>query len=384
MPRPPLPWQREPMTLTRLARLLAALALAATVAPTAPALADVAAPPGAEHAAEPARTVDVMTRNLYLGAGLEAIIAALATGDPNQIVAAATQTWNTVRASDPEERMAAIADEIAADRPAVVGLQEVTTWTTYSFNPATGQVSNPAVAYDFLDLLLAELAERGMTYHEVPGATAHNFASQPIPVLAGAAFPTQAVSLADRDVILRRDDVAARNGRSGNFATILEPPAFPLTVDRGWGSADVRTRLATFRFVNSHTEAFGPEAIRVAEVTELFAAQAAITADSGALPTVYVGDYNSEPTEAGYLTLAAQLDDAWVGTNGAADGFTCCQLASLTNTTSVLDERIDLVMTTGDVTATESHTTGTTPVDLPGNTWWASDHAGVVARLVIE
>ena len=373
---------------TRPRGLVAALlaALVALTGPTAAApavAADPLPPPGAAQAADPARTADVMTRNLYLGAGLDAIVAALASGNPAQVVGAATATWNTVQASDPAERMAAIADEIAASRPAVVGLQEVTTWSTYPYNPATGATGSPTVAYDFLDLLLTALAERGMTYHEVPGATAHNFASQPIPVLTGAAYPTTAVSLADRDVILRRDDVRAWNGQHGNFTTILRPPASPLRVDRGWGSADVRTRLATFRVVNAHTEAWGPEALRVAQVSELFAAQAAIAATAGPLPTVYVGDYNSSPGEAGYATLAAQLGDAWVATNPGDPGYTCCQLPSLTNATSLLDERIDLVMTGTGLTATATHLTGTTIVDLPGATAWASDHAGVVARLVV-
>ena len=80
--------------------------------------------------------------------------------------------------------MGAIADEIVAADAAVVGLQEVTTWTTFAYNPQTGAVSNPTVAYDFLDLLLDALAARGADYREVAGATANNFSSPPIPVLA--------------------------------------------------------------------------------------------------------------------------------------------------------------------------------------------------------
>ena len=189
--------------------------------------------------------------------------------------------------------MGAIADEIVAADPHAVGLQEVTRWTTYDYNPSNGTTSNATVAYDFLDLLLAELAERGVTYREVPGATATNFTSPPIPILAGAPYPTRAVSLQDRDVIIVRDGVKATNAQSGNFEAILGPPDFPLPADRGWGSADLRTRLATFRFVNSHTEAFSPEFLRVLEVRELLEEQERITEESGALPTVYAGDYNS-------------------------------------------------------------------------------------------
>lgn len=359
----------------------AALTLTATLAPVGAATA-TPQPVGPTQAAANGRPVDVMTRNLYLGAGLDLIVGAMATGNIDTIKAAATTTWNQVVASDPEERMAAIADEIAAARPAAVGLQEVTEWTTLQLGTSGLQ---QVEVYDFLDLLLAELEERGVSYHEVEGATADNFASPFIPVNAGA---TVAVKLADRDVILRRDDVAATNGRNGNFSAILELPD-GTDVDRGWGSADLTTKLATFRFVNAHTEAWGPEAIRVAQVTQLFGAQDAITAELGALPMVYVGDYNSdaprlgEPGEGGYNALDARLDDAWVQANGTALGDTCCQAAELDSTTSQLDDRIDLVMVSDDVQAKKASTTGTTPVDLPGETWWASDHAGVLARLIV-
>lgn len=362
----------------------AALTLTATLAPIGAATA-TPQPAGPTQAVAKGRTVDVMSRNLYLGAGLTEIVTALGSGNNAAIVQAASQTWQVVQASDPEERMAALADEIAAARPAVVGLQEVTTWTTYPYNPMTGEFGEATVAYDFLELLLAELAERGVAYEEVQGATAYNFTSPQIPVVTTAPpYPTEAVSIADRDVILRRPGVKVSNAQSGNFETLL--PLGGLIVDRGWGSADVRANGARFRFVNAHTEAFGPEAIRVGEVMELFAAQDAITEEYGALPTVYVGDYNTsadDPADTAYSVLTDRLTDAWEVTNGDEDGFTCCQLADLSNPTSVLDERIDYVLTTDDVRAKSTYLTGTTPIDLPGETWWASDHAGVVAKLVI-
>lgn len=363
----------------------AAAALTATLAPAGAALAapQPAPLPVASQAAEPMHTADVMTRNLYLGASLDKIIDALTT-NPSNIVPAATETWANVQASDPVERMAAVADEIAAARPAVVGLQEVTRWSTYAYNPVTRQtVGDATVEYDFLDLLLTALAERGVTYYEVPDATSHNFDSPAIPISDGGPYPTKAVQLADRDVILSRGDVEASNGHSGNFQSILHLGALP--VDRGWGSAEVQTRFTTFRFVNAHTEAWGPEQIRIDQVDELIAAQGAITQEDGELPTVYVGDYNSAaPSGGAYQELTSQLGDAWTKTNRNAPGFSCCQAALLENEQSGLDERIDLVLTTADVTATRSYLTGTTPLDLPGDTWWASDHAGVVARLVIH
>jgi hypothetical protein len=318
-----------------------------------------------------------MTRNLYLGAELNAILAALASQNQQAVVVAATQTWQTVQDSHPAERMAAVADEIVAAKPAAVGLQEVSTWSTVPLNPATLQATGaPSVRYDFLQLLLDALAARGVTYRAVDGATSRNFSSEFIPVLVGG-VPSQAVKLVDRDVILVRDGVKATNARHGSFDTVLQPPLAPLRVDRGWGSADLRSKLATFRFVNAHTEAFGPEQIRVGEVLELFAAQDQIAAQSGALPTVYVGDYNSAaPSGGGYQALRTRLSDLG-GTRP-----TCCQEGTLTDPVPAFDTRIDLVLGTAGVRGISSTRTGTQPVDLPGDTWWASDHAGVVSRLV--
>jgi hypothetical protein len=373
-----------------LVRVLAPLLLLLPLLPVAAAAADTA-PPGASSAADPARTVTVMTRNLYLGASLDGIIDALATGTQTDVVLAATATWQTVQTSDPAARMGAIADEIVAAKPTAVGLQEVSTWSTLPLNPATLQpVGAPTVRYDFLSLLLDALAARGVTYREVAGATPTNFTSPFIPVLVGG-VPSQAVKLVDRDVILVRDGVKATNGRHGNFETILSlpQPGGALDVDRGWGSADLRKGLATFRFVNAHTEAWGDEAIRVGEVQELFDAQDAITAESGALPTVYVGDYNSHaPSGGGYLTLRSRLSDLWLDSHPGepdpnAGSVTCCFGALLNDPTNALETRIDLLLGTAGVHALSTHRIGDVPVDLPGNLWWASDHAGVVGKLVI-
>ncbi len=383
--------------MTRARRRSAVIALAASALALGTALAPAASvqagPPDAARAAAPARTATVMTRNLYLGAELGPVLAALATGNSTAIVGAATQTWNAVQATRPEERMGAIADEIVAVDAAVVGLQEVTTWTRFDYNPVTGAVSNPTVRYDFLALLLDALADRGADYREVAGATAHNFSSPPVPVLAtpGATFPTIAVRLADRDVIIARDDVRVGNARTGTYQNIVSFPfgGGVLPVPRGWGSADVQVQRTTFRFVNSHLEAFGipgvdAEQVRVAQAGELLAAQAAIAEQAGDLPMVYVGDYNSRAPDApAYDRLLAGVGtDAWTRSHPGEPGYTCCLGATLTDPNNPLTSRIDLVLVSPDVKAPRATVVGDDPADMTASGLWPSDHAGVVARLV--
>lgn len=367
--------------------------LLALVAALAPGASVHAGPPGAGHGT-PARTATVMTRNLYLGADLDPILTALASGNDAAIVGAATQTWAAVQATRPEERMEAIADEIVASDADAVGLQEVTTWTTFAYNPVSGTTSSPTVVYDFLDLLLDALDERGADYREVAGATAHNFSSPPIPYLASptATFPTRAVRLADRDVIIVRDDVASTNARTGTYQNIISFPydGTLLPVARGWGSADLTVGKSTFRFVNSHLEAFGipgldGEQVRVAQVGELLAAQGALAAELGALPMVYVGDYNSRAPDApAYMRLLAGVGaDAWPRNHPGDPGFTCCLGATLTDPDNPLTSRIDLVLHSRDVKAARAHVVGDDPADMTASGLWPSDHAGVVARLVV-
>jgi endonuclease/exonuclease/phosphatase family metal-dependent hydrolase len=395
--RPP---RRRALALGLCASVLAATTTAtttatatATPAPGAGASAGHSSASASPHAASPARSATVMTRNLYLGADLGPILAALATGKDAAIVGAATRTWAAVQATRPEERMAAIADEIVAADPAVVGLQEVTTWTTAPLDPRTGAVGEPVVAYDFLDLLLDELAARGADYQEVKDATAVNFASPAIPVLEApdAVLPTRVVRLADRDVILARSDVGLANARTGTYENVVRFPVGDavLPVARGWGSVDVRVRRAELRFVNSHLEAFGipgldAEQLRVQQVDELLAAQDALAEEVGELPVVYVGDYNSQAPDApAYARLVAGVGrDAWTRNHRRDAGETCCFDDTLRDPLDPLTSRIDLVLHSDDIKAPRAHVVGEEAGDRTPSGLWPSDHAGVVARLV--
>ena len=82
---------------------------------------------------------------------------------------------------------------------------------------------------------------------------------------------------------------------------------------------------------------------------------------------------------------AAGLYDAWILRPGATPGMSCCQLEDLSNKVSVLNQRIDLVLTRemprkvkdarllGEVAADRTRP--------PGLGLWPSDHASVAVGL---
>jgi endonuclease/exonuclease/phosphatase family metal-dependent hydrolase len=97
---------------------------------------------------------------------------------------------------------------------------------------------------------------------------------------------------------------------------------------------------------------------------------------------VMVGDFNSRPGGAAYERIrAAGFEDAWLRANpGDLDGFTCCHRPPLDDPGDRLRARIDLVLTRGNVVATEAFRVGAEPADFKAGLW-PSDHAGVVATL---
>lgn len=104
------------------------------------------------------RQVRVMTRNLYFGTDLMPL---LAVQNPAELPQVAAAVYTAALATDLPGRMKAIADEIAATQPLLVGLQEAALWRTgpvFHPDPAT------VVQADFVQMLLAALAERGLPY----------------------------------------------------------------------------------------------------------------------------------------------------------------------------------------------------------------------------
>src|SRR3954447_490952 len=100
-------------------------------------------------------TLRVMTQNLFQGTNFTELLAATT---PSEFVQAVTVTYQNVLATQPAERMKAVAREIARSGPDIVGLQEAAILRTGAAAPAT------AVAVDMLAILLQELANLGHPY----------------------------------------------------------------------------------------------------------------------------------------------------------------------------------------------------------------------------
>lgn len=340
------------------------------------------------HHGKGRRDLSVMTQNLYLGSSLT---PALAAKTPAEFVEAVARIYATVQYTNFPARAQAIADEIEEKRPDLIGLQEVTKWTTEGLNPPPG--------YEFLEILESALAERGLHYSVAAIAHNANIGPAPLvvseeicPVLEGSKF-TCGVTLEDRDAILVNDDthgLSWSNPQSGHYAAqqVVESPVGPLSFDRGWASIDAKLKGKTFRFVDTHLETEESPLVQEAQAAEFLAGPG----KGGTV--VATGDFNSAAdgsTTGSYalLTAPGKFRDAWDEAQ-LGPGWTCCQQSNtpplapgaLNNPVSTLETRIDLILRRG---AVRSHGD---EAELIGDTqfqaeppFWLSDHAGVVATL---
>lgn len=321
-----------------------------------------------------------MTRNLYLGADLTPAITA--TSIP-QVLAAGAQIFSTVQRTSFPERAVALAREIADADPMLLGLQEVATW--YS-----GPLNDPApattVEYDFLQVLLAELAAAGAPYDVVVVQPEADIEGP-----AGAPF-FKDFRLVQHDAILVKAGTGAavnlRDPRSANFTSTLVLTTGlgqQIPVKRGWTSVDATVNKRSFRFVNTHLEAFHP-LIRLQQAHELLAP----TGPLGSAPgdVVLVGDLNSGPelpvpaNRLAYQALvAAGLVDTWLALHPGDPGFTSGYDELLLDPPGTLEHRVDHVMVKGSVGVIRSKLYGTDPDNRTPSGMWPSDHAGVLATV---
>lgn len=325
------------------------------------------------------RHVRVMTRNVYHGVNTQIFDVPNATSVADLLNKVAA-VYTGYLASNFQERAMALAAEIEATRPDLVGVQEAVLVRTQF--PADGAATPAtAVALDYLQILMGALAARGLTYEVVVQRDG-------LDVELPSAFGFD-VRHTDRVAILARTDLSTAdlkvsNARAGNFLVNCEIPSALLgavTVRRGWVAADAKIRGATFRVVNTHLDGDClpfTAAIQRAQANELLAGPA-----NTDLPLLLIGDLNS-PSDGSGLTYNDLLEvgfiDAWT-TAGAGVGLTCCQASDLLNPVSLLQTRIDLVLFRGPFSPLAAIVVGDDPAVQTPSGLWPSDHAGVVAAL---
>jgi endonuclease/exonuclease/phosphatase family metal-dependent hydrolase len=323
---------------------------------------DAESVPGLESAGK--AEISVMTRNMYVGADVDAVITALVTPDPSDDMSALVTAIATLQATSYPARAAAIADEIARARPHLVGLQEV---SKIDITLPPLQVD---LHLDFLPVLLAELHGRGLQYEVA--ARVRNIEAAPFP----------GVSLLDEDALLvDRARVAVQGTLARRFTANLGTVAPGVELARGWVGATVTVDGRAYTVASTHLEsgeATGLGQLRAAQAGELVAALA------GAPRPIVVGDLNDVPGSPMHQVIeGAGFTDLWADLRGAAAGYTCCHLPDLSNQVQRFGQRIDYVFARlpGAVQG-RIERVGDVPADRfpgPRSPLWSSDHAGLVA-----
>ena len=371
-------------------RQLTTALVALTVIGCADAVAPTPAPPALAVVALPdagARGLTVMTRNLYLGADLFAVVE----GDPRQLPLRVIQAWQHILMMNFPERAGSIADEIAATSPELIGLQEVPLYRIDPTGDAAFGGTNPAtvVALDYLTTLQSALAARGQCYNAV---ASNSLTDVELPAIVSAS-PLRFIDIryTDRDVILARCDVPTSDAQSGVYTAKVVFTVGPTSIPapRGWTSTLATVGGVTFRFANTHLETDGSPVIQVAQANELLGV---LAAESN--PVVLVCDCNSaadgsQTATYGLLTGSGGFADAWSEAHPRDPGYTS-SLPDGFFTDPLLRTRIDLVLArygfnaspnAGIVGGVHADVVGETSAERTASGLWPSDHAGVVATL---
>jgi endonuclease/exonuclease/phosphatase family metal-dependent hydrolase len=342
-------------------------------------LVSLLSPASALRANESDRDVKVATYNMYLGAELLDIFMSTS---PGQLVAEVGEAFTDVQAGNPAERIDEIADQIASGSPDVVGLQEVALWR---IGAPGDSASAETVAYDFLQMLLDSLEERGAHYE--PVAVQTNLDRE----LTGffPAAPPLDIRYTDRLVILARTDLQTsrlkiEGTQTGTFQVLLPVLLLgnPIEIERGWASVDIKHRGKTYRFVNAHLEAFN-DTVQYYQAYELLQGPTNTN-----VPVILSGDFNSDPAINGdtySLLLSGGFTDLWTAVGSGGPGFTWAlseeSPAVILNPT----QRVDYIMTRGAVTPSGIDVIGEdASLDLTVSSMRPSDHAGLIATVVLE
>lgn len=323
------------------------------------------------------RELTVMTYNMYPGTEFSEIFAAQSFPE---LMAEVAEAYTDVEYGNPEARISAIAAEIESSSPTLVALQEAAMWKTGPFGDPADAIE---VSYDFLQMLIDELGERGLHYSVI--SVQENFVAE-LPAFFTDRPPSD-VRYIDRVAIIARTDLQVSQFKieavdSGNFVTEVpfpHPVIGTVFIKRGWNSADVKMRGKTYRFVNAHLESFSEDA-QYYQAFELLQGPA-----NTSLPLIMAGDFNSDAEANGAtynLLRSGGLTDVWDAVNPADPGYTWALFLIDPYSPVTPDQRLDLILTRGRITPISAWLVGNGPVAPPLPI--PSDHSGVVGKVVVE
>ncbi|MBN2006982.1 MAG: endonuclease/exonuclease/phosphatase family protein [Anaerolineae bacterium] len=313
----------------------------------------------------------ILTWNLYLGGDHTPLLRTTPETLPPRMM----KLWETVQKTSYPSRVRAIAAVIARTAPDFVGLQEAMRWSVDG--RPTLHTPYRTVVYDFVPLLLGELAARGCHYSLVarsPGVD--------VLLPTGQGFD---VHFEDAVAILGRvqapdRDITWANPRAERFSQNLVEPVGgqPLTLSRQWTSVDVTVGGQPVRFVNAHIE-YADETVRDAQCAELLAKAIPPLGQT----VILAGDFNAEAEKSKTWEIFAKsgFTDAFQKA-GKGSGATWGQNEMLNNPKSQLTQRLDWILYRGKARAGSAMAVGDRPGERTGKLW-PSDHAGVLAHIVI-
>lgn len=351
--------------------------------------------PGAGASSQ--RVVTVMTQNLYQGTEFRHVQALLGTTPSfEEALQATTADYATYLATRFPDRAAEMAAEIARDKPALVGLQEVATWHIGAFHPEHPFALPGPVNEDFVPELIQALAADGMHYAQVSFYNDNFTLAFPIATPAGLV----SVGMVESGAIIARTDLPTSqlklsNPQSGTYAAragVLPNPLDPdpphgFLITNSWQSIDAKVRGKSFRFITTHLDFAAPEGlISAPQARELLAGPA-----NTSLPVIVTGDMNSGlrvNPQAYEAFIAGGLTDTWTAAGLGPPPLTCCHLEPedlLTNPGDEYTNDLDHIFTRGPFTVLDEHLVGNVAVDPSSPSFiWPSDHAGVVATLALS
>jgi endonuclease/exonuclease/phosphatase family metal-dependent hydrolase len=339
------------------------------------------------------RTLTVMTRNVYHG--VDAEFAQVIGASPDQFLSKVAAVYNGYQQRNFPERADALAEEIEATHPDVVGLQEAIKVRTDRPPNGTTPPNAQKLSLDYLQILLDKLQARGLQYE--PVVQRDNFDIEAPADENSDGRPDFELRHTDRIAMLVRTDpnnLTVLGTNSGHFQTNCTLPtraAGGITILRGWTSVDLSVRGKAVRLINTHLDGdcMDPPVsnpnIQLAQAREILQGPVKEARDQG-LPVILLGDLNSKADGSGTQTYAELLKpkvgfvDAWTE-GGSGKGLTCCQDDFLLNTTDFQDRRDYVLFGRGPFQVINAQLVGADPITTPSGLRWPSDHAGVVARL---